>query len=763
MKDNTNNITPEILLISSYPPRECGIATFSQDLLNALSNKFSSSFSLSVCALETGQETHAYPSEVRSILDTSDPQAYRNLAEMIHSDGRTKIVLLQHEFGFFDAIPEADFLHFLQSIHKPLIIAFHTVLPQPDRALKTKVSAMADTCSFVIAMTHNAAQILINEYNISAEKIKIIAHGIHLVPHLGKTLLKNKYGWSGRKVLSTFGLISSGKSIETTLNALPQIVAAHPEVLFLVIGKTHPTVVRHEGEQYRRMLEAKVAELSLGNHVQFINAYLPLPELLEYLQMTDIYLFTSKDPNQAVSGTFSYAVSCACAIISTPIPHARELLRDDAGILIDFQHSPQLGAAVNRLLDDRPLRKRMINNGLQRVIFAAWENAAIEHAGLFQQLDPKSITLHYAIPEINLSHVKKMTTSFGIIQFSKINHPDLSSGYTLDDNARALVAMCMHFEQSSNKRDLIYIKTYLNFIEYCQQPDGSFLNYTDEKEAFTQQNQEVNLDDSNGRAIWALGYLLSQLDLLPADFVQQAETLLINTFSHIEKMHSPRAMAFTIKGLYYYLQETPSARGQHLLETLAKRLTQMYWHESGVGWHWFEPYLTYGNSILPEAMLCAWLSTRNPVYKYIARQSFDFLLHHTFDKEGIKVISNQGWMQKDGEKALYGEQPIDVAYTILALQLFYDVLGDNHYLEKKETAFNWFLGQNHLHQIIYNPCTGGCYDGLEETQVNLNQGAESTVSYLMARLAITKTPHHRPVAPMIARPKLMNIMQLVEV
>ena len=230
------------------------------------------------------------------------------------------------------------------------------------------------------------------------------------MPHLGRTLLKKKYGLNGRKVLSTFGLISSGKSIETTLDALPGIVADHPTIIFLIIGKTHPSVVKHEGEQYRRMLEAKVADLSLENNVKFINAYLPLQELLEYLQLTDIYLFTSKDPHQAVSGTFSYAVSCACAIISTPIPHAKELLRDDAGILIDFQNSPQLTAAVNHLLDDKPLRKRLISNGLQRVIFAAWENTAIAYAMLFKNLEPADIVLRYGLPEIHLGHIKKMTT-----------------------------------------------------------------------------------------------------------------------------------------------------------------------------------------------------------------------------------------------------------------------------------------------------------------------------------------------------------------
>ena len=729
---------PQILLISSYPPRECGIATFSQDLLTALDRKFSKSFSLSVCALEAAQERHTYPPEVRYVLDTSEPLSYQAISDALNVDQHIKVVVLQHEFGFFESISDSLFLEFLYQITKPLVVAFHTVLSNPDVALKIKVSNIAKACDALVVMTKNAAEILEHEYDVPPEKISVISHGIHLVPHLSKTQLKKKYSLSGRKILSTFGLISSGKCIETTLEALPGIIAENPTVMFLILGKTHPSVVKHEGEQYRRMLEAKVIDLSLQNHVRFINAYLPLEELLEYLQLTDIYLFTSKDPHQAVSGTFSYAVSCACAIISTPIPHARELLRDDAGILIDFQNSLQLTTAVNHLLDNSVLRKTMVNNGLQRVIAAAWENTAITYAMLFKALSANEIQLRYDLPEINLSHFKEMTTSFGMIQFSKINHPDRESGYTIDDNARAMVAACMHYELYEDKADLEYIKIYLDFITHCLQADGSFLNYVDIDEVFTAQNEEVNLDDSNGRAIWALGLLISKRAILPNYLVHQAEFIFNQTVSHIETIHSTRAMAFAIKGLHYYLSVTLSVQSQRLMEVLADRLVQMYRHEAASGWNWFESYLTYGNSTLPEAMLCAWTTTGNPVYKQIARQSFDFLLEHTFTDEGIKVIPNSGWMQKGGAKAHFGEQPIDVAYTILALQRFHEAFNHEVYQEKMNIAFNWFLGHNHLHQIIYNPCTGGCYDGLEETQVNLNQGAESTVSYLMARLVIEK-------------------------
>jgi hypothetical protein len=490
------------------------------------------------------------------------------------------------------------------------------------------------------------------------------------------------------------------------------------------------------------MLNAKVIALQLQQHVQFINYFLPLPDLLEYLQLTDIYLFTSRDQNQAVSGTFSYAVSCGCPVISTPIPHAREVLQNDAGIVFDFENSIQLTEAVINLLTDDQLRKNISSNGLHRMASTAWENAAVAHALLFEKTGDTKISLCYKIPVINLDHIKKLTTDFGMIQFSKINQPDIDSGYTLDDNARAMIAMCQHFELTKDEEDIKYINIYLNFIKHCLQPEGNFLNYVNKQRAFTEQNNVDNLADSNGRAVWALGFLISISELLPEELTETAESIMQTALLHVTSFHSTRAMAFAIKGLYYYHRKNRSLCNIVLIKELASRLVQMYRHESDKEWQWFESYLTYANSILPEAMLCAWLATGEIIFKEFARSSFDFLLSKTFQKESIKVISNNGWLHRGHDSTIIkigGQQPIDVAYTIVALSKFYNAFKEPDYLYKMESTFNWFLGNNHLHQVIYNPCTGGCYDGLEENYVNLNQGAESTVSYLMARLTVEKS------------------------
>jgi len=734
IQESTSDLA-EILFVTSYPPRECGIATYSQDLIKALNNKFSSSFSIKVCALESDDKNYQYPAEVEYRLKTSIAAEYEKLAIAINKNDRIKIVLIQHEFGFY-TLQEQAFLQFLYKLSKPVAIVFHTVLPHPDEMLKSKVNNIASICEYVIVMTHTSSDILTNDYDVPQQKIVEIAHGTHLVAHLNEKLLKSKYDLMDRKVLSTFGLLSSGKSIETTIDALPDIVKQCPEVIFLVMGKTHPEVVKTDGEKYREMLEEKVKQYGIQDHVRFINKYLSLPELLEYLQLTDIYLFTSHDPNQAVSGTFAYAMSCSCPIISTPIPHAKELLTQDTGIIFDFNNSKQLASSVIHLLNDDQLRNRISTNALQKIVSTAWENSAVAHAMLFGEMAGDKITLRYNLPAINLDHLKRLTTNTGIIQFSKINEPDISSGYTLDDNARALVACCQYYKLTRDDKILYQIQKYLSFIRFCQQPQGDFLNYVDKDNQFTDQNNIVNLDDSNGRAIWALGYLISLIDVLPSRIVLEADRIIEKSLHSIGEGHSTRAMAFTIKGLYYYQRTIKSSENLTLIKTLANRLVEMYKHESNEEWDWFESYLTYANSIMPEALVYAWLLTGETIYKEIAQSSFDFLLSQTFNENGIEVISNKKWLLKGEEAGQFGEQPIDVAYTIITLSKFYEVFEDEAYLKKMQTAFNWFLGNNRLHQIIYNPCTGGCYDGLEESNVNLNQGAESTVSYLMARLTI---------------------------
>ncbi|HRG29428.1 MAG TPA: glycosyltransferase, partial [Chitinophagales bacterium] len=373
---------PEILFITSFPSRECGIATYSLDLITALSNKFSNAFDISVCAIENGTESGKYNEQVRYIFHADNPSSYATMAAKINANTNISLIVLQHEFGFFDK-KKSELLDFLEAIIKPIVLVFHTVLPNPDTNLYNHINGLANAVQSIVVMTNNSAGILNIDYHISRSKITVIPHGTHLVRHSNKAELKTKYHLDNRLVLSTFGLLSSGKGITTTLKALPAIIKQFPEVIFLIIGKTHPTVVKNEGEKYRIMLETMVAELNIEHNVKFVNYFLPLPELLEYLQLTDIYLFTSNNPNQAVSGTFSYALSSGCPIIATPIPHAMEVLKDDTGLIVDFNNEQQLSNAILELLGDSERRDAITQKGLNRMAMTAWENSALAHVELF--------------------------------------------------------------------------------------------------------------------------------------------------------------------------------------------------------------------------------------------------------------------------------------------------------------------------------------------------------------------------------------------
>jgi glycosyltransferase involved in cell wall biosynthesis len=733
---------PEILMLSTYPPRECGIATYTNDLIHAIQKKYQSTFQIQVGALENTMGSYLYEKSPYFQLKTEIEDSYIALAAKLKDDSSIQLVVIQHEFGLFEAQKSA-FLTLLEEIQQPIILVLHTVLPFPNPSIKKQLKSYSDEVDQLVVMTELSAHLLETDYEIKPQKIQVIPHGTHLLSHVNREELKLNFDLQGRTILSTFGFIGTNKSIETSLEALPEMVKRFPNLLFLIIGKTHPNVLASDGEKYRNYLENLVESKGMVHHVKWINCFLPTLELLDYLSLTDVYLFTSNDPNQAVSGTFSYAISSGCPVVSTRIPHAVEVLKDDMGILIDFNNHEQLAQAVIELLENTEKRNQMRINSLQNMAVSAWENSAIRHMNLFRKMVQNEFALNFRWPAIDLKHLERLTTPFGIIQFAHMNEPDLSSGYTIDDNARALMVVCDQYQLSGSAQDLYLMEVYLKFIHFCQQEDGLFLNYVSYEEEFTSQNADVNLDDSIGRTIWSLGYLISLRSTLPALLVAQAEMIFEKALDSVYGIHSPRAMAFIIKGIFY----SKRVEYHHLLDIMAMRLAAMYNHEAKENWWWFESYFSYANAVLPEAMLMASQVTGKQNHRKIAEESFGFLMEHTFDSNGLHVISNEYWLGNAGSKyevqtkafsALGGEQAIDVCYSILALYQFNQVNISIDFLRKMQLSFDWFLGKNHLNQIMYNPSTGGCYDGLELQHVNLNQGAESTISYLIARHTMQK-------------------------
>ena len=698
----------EVAFLTSYPPRECGIATYSKDLLEALIAKFGTCISTSVYPLETAESNNEYPKSVRIPLNTDAKVDFLKTAYDINSRKTIGLVVIQHEFGLFSSNALA-FQEFLEYLDKPVVITFHTVLPNPNNEMREQVIAIGNSVQAITVMTQGSAKILSEQYGIDRSKISVIAHGTHLVEYSNRNSLKSRYGLEGRFVLSTFGLLGPGKSIETTLCALPAVVKLHPEVIFCIIGKSHPTLVKEQGEVYRDFLKSKIAELNLQDHVKFVDEFVPTSTLLEYLQLTDIYLFTSKDPNQAVSGTFVYALSSGCPVISTPIPHAREILKNGAGTTFDFEASDQLSKKILELLNDDNLRDTMRINGLHTTAASSWENMAIAHANLFDQVSERNTPLKFKKPEIDFKHIRKMTDHVGIIQFSKINQPDIESGYTLDDNARALIATCQHYQLTGDSEDLPYLKTYFDFVFCCFRHDRTFLNYVDKAYRFTDQNDTVNLEDACGRAIWALGYLLSMADCLPEKYAyiaDKAKFVLEQSTLAMKEAKSPRAIAFIIKGLYFYNHYEDRDCVNLKIKMFADRLVTSFEAESEADWQWFESYLTYGNSVMPQALLMAYVMTLDKRYRKTARKSFDFLLSKIMVDGTIRVISNKNWYKKGDtfkRDFIGGEQPIDVAYTILALKMFHSIFPNAGYESLMEDSFAWFLGNNPLTTDLIQP------------------------------------------------------------
>lgn len=727
-------IKSKIIFLSTYPPTHCGIATYTQDTIHAIEKIYNKSIRCEVCEITFAGEARndsAYhlPSKLR--------RAYVEVASKINLDAEVKLVHIQHEFGLFGGQYGDYLLDFLKELKKPIAYTFHTVLPKPNDDLKAIVKLLCTYSNAIFVMTNKSKRILIEDYQINADDIAFVPHGTHLVDYETTLKAKKRFNFEDRIVLSTFGLLGEGKSIETGLKALPLIVEKFPNALYLILGKTHPNTIIDNVDSYRNSLIQLVSELKLEDNVLFVNEYLEVNQLLNYLKATDVYLFTSKDPNQAVSGTFSYAMSCACPIVASKIPHTLECLTSDVGILVDIKDVNQFAAATIKLLSDKNLRDQMALNAYAKTTKTSWENTAIKHVNIYKGIANNLGKIKISYPAIKMDHQKTMTTERGMIQFCKISEPDLESGYTLDDNSRALISICKHYQLKGDITDIFYMKTYLKFIERCQMHDGTFINYVDKEDKVEERNKNENLDDSNGRAIWALGYFLSiSGENIPYELTYKAHSCISDALKCLEKINSPRAMAFIIKGLYFLHKVLPSFELKNIITGLANKLEAIYTRTSSSDWNWFENRITYANSVLPEALLLSYLITGEESKKNVAIESMEFLISKMFFNGNFKIISNKGWYEKGDLPNGYGEQPIEASYMMHALDVFYRVIGESKYKIYLKRAFDWFLGDNHLRHIMYNPITGGCYDGLEENNVNLNQGAESTLCYLSARLLI---------------------------
>jgi len=725
-----------IVYLSTFPPRQCGIATFTADLANAIDQMFGPSVKSKIVAMNLTEISHfSYSDKVILQISQLREEDYVNAANKLNQLKKVRLVNIQHEFGIYGGTYGAHLLLFLEKIQKPVVVTFHTVLPAPDEKMRHVVQTIMKYSKGIIVMTYHSKEILEKDYGLDPDRIQIIPHGIHHAPYRISQYAKSILGFSDKLVLSTFGFLSPGKGIEYVLEALPKVVEKFPNVRFLVAGATHPVVLGQEGESYRNFLIKKVYELGLSNYVLFYNTYFDLNKPFRILEATDVYLSTSLDPNQAVSGTLSYALGSGRPVISTAFAQAKQDITSEVGILIDLKNPQAFTDAIIKLLGDDQLRLQMGKNAYFRTRHMIWENVALSYLKYFSQFAPELTLGQRKLPFIKLAHLVKLTDNFGIIQFAKLTEPDFSSGYTLDDNARALIVAALYYKKFRTYSSLKLASIYLNFLYRVAKPDGYFNNYVNLNRAIDEQkNLQENSEDSSARGLYALA-LVSTTKQIPKRFRKQAHSLFEQSFQKNIAFSSPRAAAFYIKALYCLLSKWKEPKTLAVLRYYCERLVALYEKSHSPDWEWFEHYLTYSNAILPEALLLGYKITGERRYLEVSEKTLNFLIKHTFKDSTYIPIGQSGWFLKGGTRQYFDQQPEDTAATVEALNTMFQITSEKHYKKLTNIAFNWFLGDNVLGQVVYDRTTGGCYDGVGEKFINLNQGAESTISYLLARLS----------------------------
>lgn len=735
----------KIAYISTYPPRECGLATFNQNLVNALSlnPSYNAQQSFVVAMNESENlDEHAYPKEVKFVIRQQNQQDYIDAANFIN-ESDIDTVIIEHEFGIFGGNSGVFLLSLINRLKKPFITILHTVLKEPSFMQQTIIKEIALKSSKIVVMSKKAVLFLTSIYQIPQSSIKLIEHGVpDLEPILNNEVAQSEL-FKNRKVLFTFGLMSRNKGLETMIKALPNIAERHPEVLYVILGNTHPGVVKHNGEEYRDSLKALAKDLGVENNIAFVNKFVSEEELHQYLTACYIYVTPYLNEAQITSGTLSYAVGAGAAVVSTPYWHAQELLADNRGKLFDFKNDKQLSQIVNELLDDESKHQQLKRNAYQYGLNLRWpaignvyinvlEDALL--AGKKPERTIPPIIDVEGMPALNLNHVSLLTDDTGIIQHARFGIPNLKEGYCIDDNARALIMALMAFEQDKNQKALKLIPVYLSFIQYMQCEDGNFRNFLSFNRNYL---DEVGSEDSFGRTIWSLGYLIA---VAPNNSYREfGRELFSHSVTHFKDLKYLRGKANTIIGIANFLSVH---QGDELLITeinqLAKSLVASYHANKDGDWHWFEDILTYDNAILPLALLHHYEVTGNQESYQIAMESIEFLNSFSFENGYLNPVGNAGWMKKHGKNPIYDQQAIETMAMVLLYAKTFEILKEVKYLNMMHTSYEWFLGKNSLHIPLYDFETNGCADGLQYNSVNRNQGAESTLAYFISHLAVLK-------------------------
>ncbi len=732
----------KITYIATYPPRECGIGTFTNNLFKSMltynpgNEHKHEGF---VIAINDNDLTYKYPEEVKLTIRQDYQEDYLKAVKYINLSG-ADVCVLQHEFGIFGGQSGVYILPLLHRLEIPLIVTLHTILKTPSYNEKAVLKEICKMAHKIVVMSHKAIDFLVNIYDVPKEKIVLIEHGVPDI-HFSPEKSKKEFKLENKNVLLTFGFIGRSKGIETVIKALPEVVKKYPELIYMVLGKTHPNVLRHSGEEYRIFLLRLVKSLQLENHVIFLNEFIDEQDLFKYLYACDIYITPYLNEAQITSGTLSYAVGVGAAVLSTPYWHAAELLAKGRGRLFNFNDSDDLAETLTKLLDNPEELNKIKNKAGEYGKKITWPKTGERYVALAEEImkDEYSITIQketepdlLILPPFSLAHINRLTDDTGIIQHAKFGIPNLKEGYCLDDNSRALLMVLMAYKQMKNMRALELSPVYLSYIHYMQNENGTFRNFLSFNRNFL---DETGSEDSFGRTIWALGYLLGNA---PNDaYYQTGKLVFFNAAPNFEKLKSIRGIANTMIGISYYLKSNPSDDSMtERLRNLANELVKHYNENQATDWNWFESLLAYDNGILPLALLDSAEILNDQNITETAIESMNFLTSHTLKDNYLSIIGNEKWYKKEGERSIFAQQPIDAMAMVLMYHQAYFVTKDKDYLNKLYTSFLWFLGENDLRMSLYDFETKGCCDGFESYGVNRNQGAESSLAYLISHLTV---------------------------
>ncbi len=728
-----------IALIGNFLPRQCGIATYTTDTYAALRASFPD-LRVDVYAMDDHQAPYAYPPEVTRSIPQDDLFAYLSAARAIEASG-AQLVWLQHEYGIYGGAAGEHVLALLDRTSLPLIVTLHTILEKPSADERRVLEGLLRRAAKVVVMAERGREILARVYGANPRQVVMIPHGVPDRALVDPDQFKPRFGWEGRQVVLTFGLLSPGKGIETMIRALPAIAAEHPRLLYVVLGATHPNLLAHEGEVYRDKLVALTAELGVADHVEFLDTFVEHDELVEYLRAADLFVTPYNNPAQITSGALSYAVGVGKPVVSTPYVHATEILGDGHGVLVDFGDSAVFAREINHLLGSDRDRRRLSERAYERGRTMIWSRIAERAVAEMEAVVAQRPIRHPATPATpaqplrpDIAAVIRMSDATGMLQHSIYSVPDRRHGYCIDDNARALMLMHMVPELSDEDYDR-WTTIYASFVQYAWNPDlQRFRNFMRFDRTWC---EDVGSEDSNGRALWALG--VTARDSRLAKHRDWAISLFDTAASLAFDLGSPRAQAFAMLGAAAMLEARP---GHELARAILQRFPDEHLallaEARRPEWRWFEIVLAYDNARLPQALIRAGVALGRADLLRCGLDTLDWIVGMQTSPEGrFRAIGTESFGRPYEDPLPFDQQPLEAQATIDACVAAWEATGDARWEREAMKAYDWYLGSNDLDLPLASKADGGCFDGLMPTGLNRNQGAESILALQMASCAIS--------------------------